>query len=55
MIVCWLMVYQHIVFHQVIDIANFNNTAGSTSDFVYVVESSDFNDNAVFISVDVAC
>ena len=53
--VCWFMVYQHLFLHQVIDVSDFNNTAGSTSDFVYVVESADFNDNAVVISIDVAC
>ena len=43
------------VLHQVIGISDFNNTAVSTSDFVYVVESTDLNGNAVVISVDVAC
>ena len=52
--VCWFMVYQHLILHQVIDASDFNNTAVSTSDFVNVVESSDFNGNAVAISIDVA-
>ena len=54
MIVCWFMVYQNLFLHQVIYVSDFNNTAVSTSDFVYVVESSEFNGNAVVLSIDVA-